>query len=222
MSQGDVSQKVFINPVVVPTLRDGKLYQQKRFVPPALVERLRNVINERLRKGDFEKADSRATLGATGGFEMLNYRNSLVCTPDLKDEVTGDLLDFFEALGPYLGQMLGREFSTEVELSFTVYPPGGFYRRHIDAVKGEDPHGTGRRSISFICYLTEPAGWDPSYGGVLRTYIDKDSEEPTACVLPECGSLLLYDSKQVIKEISSTKRELFMLTGSFLSKYREI
>ena len=34
-----------------------------------------------------------------------------------------------------------------------MYPPGGYYKRHIDAVEGIDPQGSGRRCVSFICYL---------------------------------------------------------------------
>ena len=54
-----------------------------------------------------------------------------------------------------------------IEASYVVYPTGGYYRRHIDAVEGIDPQGSGRRCVSFICYLNAPGSW---LGGKSRPF----------------------------------------------------
>jgi SM-20-related protein len=76
------------------------------------------------------------------------------------------------------------------------------------------PH---RRSISFICYLNEP-GWTASDGGQLRLHGDgSESAEstPVQDVLPECGSLVLFDSKRVWHEVLPTRRERACIVGWF-------
>jgi Rps23 Pro-64 3,4-dihydroxylase Tpa1-like proline 4-hydroxylase len=51
----------------------------------------------------------------------------------------------------------------EFEAQFLHYPPGGFYRRHIDALQGER-----NRIVSMIAYLNED--WTRQDGGALSVW----------------------------------------------------
>ena len=92
---------------------------------------------------------------------------------------------------------------------------------------GLDLTGTGRRAVSFICYLNE-AGWTHADGGALRVFgkaaaeavaggVYDDGDEPYVDVLPEEGSLVLFDSMSVFHEVLTTRRERACLVGWFLN-----
>merc|ERR1712129_598830 len=104
------------------------------------------------------------------------------------------------------------------EAAFVVYPPGGFYRKHLDSSEGVDPTGTGRRRLSFICYLNEP-GWEASDGGALRVY-DRGGEDAgaTHSLLPEGGLLAVFDSRRVWHEVAPTSRQRACVVGWFLEE----
>ena len=78
------------------------------------------------------------------------------------------------------------------EVMYVVYPPGGYYKRHIDSLANVDQMGSGRRSVSFVCYLTPP--WTENDGGELRVY-GGEHPEMVAEYPPESGSLVVFDSK---------------------------
>ena len=60
--------------------------------------------------------------------------------------------------------------------------------------------GSGQRALSFICYLTKTGRrWTSSDGGTLCL----DTGER---VLPESGSLVLFDSKRVWHSVEPTRR----------------
>ena len=48
----------------------------------------------------------------------------------------------------------------EMEVCFAVYPPGGFYDRHLDSFAG-----ARNRVVSLVAYLNED--WDEARGGAL-------------------------------------------------------
>ena len=167
-------------------------------------------------------------------------RSAVRCSPVLRGDPVGDT-DAFWALHAALdevrvglGQLLGRRHARGFEIAYVVYPSGGFYQRHMDSLAGVDPVGTGRRSVSFICYLTEP-GWQRADGGALRVWEGSDSrnggvtdgakgpehstgypENECRDLLPESGSVVLFDSKLVWHEVLPTKRERACVVGWFL------
>eukprot|EP00908_Phaeocystis_cordata_P002941 Transcript_13185.p1 GENE.Transcript_13185~~Transcript_13185.p1 ORF type:complete len:145 (+),score=24.62 Transcript_13185:369-803(+) len=133
---------------------------------------------------------------------------------DMDDDAMCVLHDRLDAVRLQLGPMLGQPLSPGIEATYVVYPEGGYYKRHIDGVVG-DPQGSGRRCVSFICYLNEP-GWTAKDGGALRVYDDADCERLCAYdLLPESGSLVLFDSKRVWHEVLPTRRERPCLVGWF-------
>ncbi|AXA27699.1 MULTISPECIES: 2OG-Fe(II) oxygenase [Pseudomonas] len=100
------------------------------------------------------------------------------------------------------GLFLGLE---DFECHFALYPPGAFYRRHLDRFRDDD-----RRMVSVVLYLNER--WQPEDGGQLRMFLADDVEHD---VQPEAGSLVVFLSGEVPHEVLPANRERLSLTGWF-------
>ena len=95
------------------------------------------------------------------------------------------------------------------EAHFAVYPPGAFYRRHLDAF-----HDRGRgRALSCVLYLNP--GWTDADGGHLRLYLDGAAPEPYVDVRPEAGTLVTFLSERFEHEVLPATRERSSVTGWF-------
>lgn len=107
----------------------------------------------------------------------------------------------------YLGLMT-------LESQFSVYPPGAFYRRHLDRHRDSD-----ERILSCVLYLNED--WRPSDGGQLRLYPAPESTDgETVDVLPEAGLLVTFLSDRVPHEVLPTKRERLSIASWFRGRPR--
>lgn len=95
----------------------------------------------------------------------------------------------------------------DFESHLAVYPPGAFYRRHLDQHKSSD-----RRVVSAILYLNE--SWQAGDGGALRLYLD-DTGELWRDVLPLAGTLVCFLSADFYHEVLPARRERMSLTGWF-------
>lgn len=96
----------------------------------------------------------------------------------------------------------------DFECHFALYPPGGYYQRHIDRFRQD-----ARRTVSCVLYLNER--WDVAWGGALRLY---DSAQPDAKfrdVLPHGGTFVSFRSASVSHEVMPTTRARLSLTGWF-------
>jgi SM-20-related protein len=95
----------------------------------------------------------------------------------------------------------------DYEAHFTKYPPGTFYKRHLDQFKYDD-----HRRLSVICYLNPE--WKEEEGGALRMYLlDK-----TLDVLPEAGRLVCFRSDIIEHEVLPATRERLSITGWMLDR----
>jgi SM-20-related protein len=105
-----------------------------------------------------------------------------------------------------------------VELSYLWYQPGASYFRHVDAFAASDgDDGRGyKRTVSMILFLGDPTDdrpWQPDQdGGCLRVYSHDESYRD---VLPEPGSLVLFDSASVPHEVLETLRVRACVVGWF-------
>jgi SM-20-related protein len=100
------------------------------------------------------------------------------------------------------GLYLGLE---DYEGHFALYPPGAFYRKHVDRFRDDD-----RRTVSAVLYLNQD--WQPEQGGALRLYL---GDGTTQDVLPQAGSLLVFLSADLPHEVLPASRERLSLTGWF-------
>jgi SM-20-related protein len=96
----------------------------------------------------------------------------------------------------------------EFEAQFLHYPPGGFYRRHIDALRGER-----NRIVSMIAYLNED--WTTADGGALSVWAAGGVGEPIEDVVPLAGTIVLMLSEEVPHESRVAQRERRAIAGWF-------
>ena len=84
------------------------------------------------------------------------------------------------------------------------YRPGDFYRRHVDAFRGE-----ANRVISLVCYLNE--AWKEGDGGELVLYTDPGP----VTVQPTYRTVVLFLSEETPHEVKPAQRDRFSVTGWF-------
>ncbi len=105
-----------------------------------------------------------------------------------------------------LRETLNRELFAglvDFEGHLAIYPPGGFYKKHVDTFRDDDA-----RSITLIIYLGED--WRPEFGGELRVYHSPDSVKDYP---PTPGSVVLFDARRFAHEVLPTTAERRSLTG---------
>jgi len=99
----------------------------------------------------------------------------------------------------------------DYEVHLTMYPPGSYYKRHLDQFKKDD-----HRKLSVICYLNED--WKEEEGGQLRIY----KSETFADVLPAAGRLVCFRSDQLEHEVLPATRPRLSITGWILDQHAEL
>jgi SM-20-related protein len=94
------------------------------------------------------------------------------------------------------------------------FPPGGFYRRHLDAFRHDN-----LRVLSVILYLNRR--WHARDGGALRLYLDAHPDGAFVDVLPESGRLVTFLSDRSQHEVRETHRLRSSITGWFSRRPRQ-
>lgn len=88
------------------------------------------------------------------------------------------------------------------EFHYALYPPGAFYKRHLDQFRHDDS-----RRFSLICYLNDR--WSSTDGGELLLYLpDKELK-----IQPLGGRLVCFESDKIEHEVLVTQRERMSITG---------
>jgi SM-20-related protein len=96
----------------------------------------------------------------------------------------------------------------DFEAQFLHYPPGGFYRRHIDAL-----HGERSRVVSLVAYLNE--NWASTDGGTLAIWAAGTSGAPALEVVPLAGTVVLMLSEEIPHEARVASRDRRAIAGWF-------
>ncbi len=91
-----------------------------------------------------------------------------------------------------------------IEAHYAVYPPGTFYRKHVDRFSN-----AGERVISCTLYLNP--NWRDEDGGQIRLYIADERIE----VSPSSGTFVIFRSDEVPHEVLPADWYRFSLTGWF-------
>lgn len=113
-----------------------------------------------------------------------------------------------EALRQAMNRRLYLGLAT-LESQFALYPPGTFYRRHLDRHRD-----SAERILSCVLYLNE--NWVPDDGGQLRLYLPGDEGGEKACdVSPEGGRLVVFLSDRVPHEVLPARRERLSIASWF-------
>ena len=117
----------------------------------------------------------------------------------------GDYQAFIEDLRQSLNRALYLGLF-EFEVHFAMYPPGAFYRRHLDNFQG-----TTARKVTAILYLNED--WHEGDCGQLRLYTDHGKPNDYVDIFPHAGQLVLFMSSRFWHEVLPARCERFSLTG---------
>lgn len=99
----------------------------------------------------------------------------------------------------------------DFEVHLTVYPPGSYYKRHLDQFRHDD-----HRRLSVICYLNHD--WKESDGGQLRMFLGEGPLD----VLPHAGRLVCFRSDRIEHEVLPASRDRLSLTGWILDQLADL
>lgn len=144
---------------------------------------------------------------------------------EIREGIRGDHIQWLEpsqaeAIDAYLelmdslrealnrGLFLGLE---DFECHFAMYPPGAFYKRHVDRFRDDD-----RRMVSAVVYLNSQ--WLPEQGGQLRMYLGAQGQHDLE---PVGGRLVVFLSGELPHEVLPATRERLSLTGWFRRRGNE-
>jgi SM-20-related protein len=93
------------------------------------------------------------------------------------------------------------------ESHFSHYRPGDFYKRHVDAFKGQ-----ANRVLSIVAYLNPQ--WAHDDGGELVLYQDVHDLDGIR-VTPLLGSIAIFLSEEFPHEVLPTQRDRYAIAGWF-------
>ncbi|TLP53431.1 MULTISPECIES: 2OG-Fe(II) oxygenase [Pseudomonas] len=176
--------------------------QQTLFLPEALSRELAGECRRRYSEGELNPAG----VGRGASQEVREaIRGDQIQWLDPGESAPCDrYLDTMDSLRQAINQglYLGLE---DFECHFALYPPGAFYKRHLDRFRDDD-----RRMVSAVLYLNE--GWQPEDGGQLRMFLHDGVVHD---VQPQAGTLVVFLSGDVPHEVLPARRERLSLTGWF-------
>lgn len=115
-------------------------------------------------------------------------------------------LDWMESLRISLNRRLFLGLF-DYEAHFAHYGPGAFYKRHLDAFKGNT-----NRVLTTVFYLNP--GWLTQEGGELVIY-EENSQVILHKVLPIYGTLVVFLSENFPHEVLVTQRDRYSIAGWF-------
>ncbi len=93
------------------------------------------------------------------------------------------------------------------ESHFAHYRPGDFYKRHLDAFKGQ-----ANRVLTLVTYLNP--GWCAEEGGELVLYRDEQDLQGIK-VTPSYGTLVVFLSEEFPHEVLPASRDRYSIAGWF-------
>lgn len=150
---------------------------------------------------------SRAGVGRQETHTLNNFvRTDEICWINGESEAGRAWLDWAARLQRFLNrELLLGLFSFESH--FAHYRPGDFYRKHLDAFRGE-----ANRVLSLVAYLNPD--WQLADGGELVLYGEQDASASLK-VLPGLGTIALFLSEEFPHEVMPANRDRYSIAGWF-------
>lgn len=99
----------------------------------------------------------------------------------------------------------------DFEGHFAIYPPGAFYRKHLDQFREDS-----RRTLTAILYLNQD--WQEAHGGKLRLYLDESGDGESLDIEPRGGTLVTFLSSRFWHEVLPANQERISITGWFRTR----
>jgi SM-20-related protein len=178
-------------------------------LPPGLVASLR--VEQRRREDGGELVAAKVGRGDGAHAVSASLRQAQSSWINGQSAAERQFLEFADRLRLAINRrlMLGL---FEFEAQFLHYPPGGYYRRHIDAL-----HGERNRVVSLVAYLNED--WATADGGALAIWSAGGQGaplgEPVVEVMPLSGTVVLMLSEEIPHEARMARRERRAIAGWF-------
>ncbi|MBC3767765.1 2OG-Fe(II) oxygenase [Neptunicella marina] len=148
---------------------------------------------------------------ASIGRELQQQRNEFVRTDSIKwlDSSTQEQQHYLRLMNQLKTELNRRLFMGlfDFESHFAHYKPGDFYKRHLDAFKGQT-----NRVLSSVLYLNP--GWQVEDGGELLMY-ERRQKQPFLKIVPNLGRLVLFLSERFPHEVLSGEKDRYSVTGWF-------
>lgn len=112
------------------------------------------------------------------------------------------VLECLRGLPVLLEEALGLQLRVPETAMLSCYPPGAFYRRHLDSYEGRDVP----RKVTILLYCNRD--WKPGDGGMLRAWLgDKTVEfEPSA------GRVIIFMAQDIWHEVTESRIERYAIT----------
>jgi SM-20-related protein len=174
------------------------------YLSPALVRALRREVRSRDQRGQFTEAG----IGRQASLHQNEFvRRDRTFWLDGSTLAQLRLLDELAALREQINRELFLGLF-DLEAHFALYPPGGFYRRHVDAFRGDNP-----RVVSVVLYLNPR--WRQQHGGCLRLWPHPDAVTPILDVAPRAGTLVCFLSEQIPHEVLPAQVDRMSIAGWF-------
>ena len=111
-----------------------------------------------------------------------------------------------EALKAYLNRELFLGLQS-IESHFAHYEPNDFYKKHLDAFKGDT-----NRKLSLVTYLNP--NWQPHYGGELVIYPNDDNLQAIK-VTPQLGTIAIFLSEDFPHEVLPATQNRYSIASWF-------
>ncbi|MFK7159452.1 2OG-Fe(II) oxygenase [Marinospirillum sp. MEB164] len=185
---GLVAQQWFVAPNYLPAALCADLYadlqqlRQQQALAPAGIGRGQQHLHAETVRGDL----THWLDGATPA-----QRTYLALMRELKDTLNREL---------FLGLF-------EYECHYALYPPGSFYKKHVDSFRGRS-----NRVVTTVLYLN--ANWQEKDAGEMRLY-DPETQQPLLDVPPQAGTLVCFLSEHLPHEVLPTQAERASIAGWF-------
>ncbi|EKO3555103.1 2OG-Fe(II) oxygenase [Vibrio fluvialis] len=126
----------------------------------------------------------------------------------LSQNMAQPVQDYLERM-EQIRQAVNRDFFLglfEYEAHFAKYEQGDFYKKHLDAFRGQE-----NRKLTTVFYMNE--AWQPADGGELKIYNLDDQLIDT--VAPVAGRLVVFLSEKFPHEVLPTHADRVSIAGWF-------
>jgi len=133
-------------------------------------------------------------------------RSDEICWIQDQSPACRDWLDWATALQGHLNRHLYLGLKS-FESHFAHYAPDAFYKKHLDAFKGQ-----ANRVLSLVVYLNPQ--WQANDGGELVLYVGPD-EQDKLTVVPTWGTVVVFLSEEFPHEVLPARHDRYSVTGWF-------
>lgn len=197
-----------LNPLyetIIDGLMADKYAIADNFFSPEEVRTLRETILRKYNEEQFRKS----AIGNQANEQVIGaIRGDFILWMD-EEHATAEEGIFFNRINDFMSYMNRTCFMglAEKEFHYAVYPPGTYYKRHLDTFKNDS-----RRKLSVVTYLNDE-NWQPEYGGELTIYVDENGYEKAIDIYPVSGRVVVFESQQLEHEVKPVKRDRLSITG---------